>query len=101
MGSALSHCLESLLQKADQRLSDALVAVAAEARSVPGDTYQALWTENLTGFFRTTTDPPAEQAKAFQIPRRKSCAFAKSVGFQGTGFGAPLCASKWRSPKPC
>ena len=63
-----SRCLESLLQKADQRLSDALVAVAAEALSIPGDTSQALWRENLTGFSAL----------------RNSCAFAKSVGFQGT-----------------
>jgi hypothetical protein len=45
-----------------------------------------LWRENLTKFYRTTSDP-RQQAHRFRAERRQACAFAKSVSFQGTGYG--------------
>ena len=83
---AESRCLAEALQAADRRLEAALARVAAEAASVPGDTFKPLWRENLTGFYRTSADPK-QQAEAFRAERRQVCAYAKSVSFQGTGYG--------------
>jgi hypothetical protein len=48
---------------------------------------QALWQETLKGFYKTSADP-MQQADAFRTNRRSVwCAYAKSVGFQGTGCG--------------
>jgi len=79
-------CVIAALQAMDQRLEQALEAVALEARAVPSDVFQTLWRDNLTGFYNTSADP-AEQAAAFRNERRKVCAYAKSVAFQGTGYG--------------
>lgn len=81
-----SRCVREALQRADRKLEAALARVAAEAASVPGDTFAALWRDNLTGFYRTSTDP-RQQAEAFRTERRRVCAYAKSVSFQGTGYG--------------
>ena len=83
---AESRCVRDALQTADGRLDAALAQVAREAASVPGDTFAALWRENLTGFYRTSADP-RQQAEAFRAERRQVCAYAKSVSFQGTGYG--------------
>jgi uncharacterized protein YecT (DUF1311 family) len=80
------RCLEMALNTADQQLVKAFRAVASEAISVSGGSYKALWKENLEGFYRTSSDPK-QQAMAFRSARRSACAFAKSVGFQGTGYG--------------
>jgi hypothetical protein len=80
------RCVMEALQTADSKLGAALARVAAEASSVPGDTFAALWRENLTGFYRTSADPK-QQAEAFRAERRRVCAYAKSVSFQGTGYG--------------
>ena len=69
-----------------RQLLQALTAVAREAKQVPGPTFQTLWRGNLTGFYRTSADP-LQQAEAFRANRRAVCAYAKSVGFQGTGYG--------------
>jgi hypothetical protein len=55
-------------------------------RSVPGFTLQDLWRGNLTRFYRTSADP-RQQAEPFRSNRRAVCAFATSIGFQGTGYG--------------
>ncbi len=78
--------MRNALQAADRRLETALARVVSEARSVPGATFAALWRDNLTGLYRTSADPQ-QQAEAFRSERRQVCAFAKSVGFQGTGYG--------------
>lgn len=83
---AETGCLRDALQVADKRLVTALARVASEAKAVPGNTFAALWRENLTGFYRTSADPQ-KQAEAFRSERRQVCAYAKSVGFQGTGYG--------------
>jgi len=83
---AESRCVIQALQTMDGKLSAALARVAAEASSVPGKTFAALWRENLIGFYGTSTDPK-QQAEAFRSERRRVCAYAKSVGFQGTGYG--------------
>jgi hypothetical protein len=62
------------------------MGVAKEAQQVPGPTFQALWRENLKSIYRTSADPQ-QQAEAFRANRRAVCAYAKSVGFQGTGYG--------------
>jgi hypothetical protein len=74
------------LKAADRKLEAALIGVVAEATSIPGETFEALWRENLTGFYRTSADPK-QQAEAFRAERRQVCAYAKSVSFQGTGYG--------------
>jgi uncharacterized protein YecT (DUF1311 family) len=81
-----TRCLIKALEASDRRLQQALMGVSKEAQQVPGPTFQALWRENLTGFYRTSTDP-AQQAEGFRATRRAMCAYAKSVGFQGTGYG--------------
>ena len=49
--------------------------------------FSTLWRDNLTGFFQTSADPH-EQFKRFQAERRQICAYAKSMAFQGTGYGS-------------
>lgn len=80
------RCLEMALNTADQQLVEAFKAVAIEATSVSGASYEALWKENLEGFYRTSSDPK-QQAAAFRSARQSACAYAKSIGFQGTGYG--------------
>ena len=79
-------CVIAALKAMDQRLEQALEAVAQEARAVPSEVFQTLWRDNLIGFYNTSADPAA-QAAAFRDERRKVCAYAKSVAFQGTGYG--------------
>ncbi|MBC1262230.1 DUF1311 domain-containing protein [Synechococcus sp. BSF8S] len=81
-----TRCLMEALEAVDRELEKALVRVASEAGQVPSETFQTLWRDNLTGFYQTSADPK-EQAKAFRAERRKVCAYAKSVSFQGTGYG--------------
>ena len=81
-----SRCVMKALQTLDRKLEAAMARVAAEAASSGDKTFRALWRENLTGFYRTSSDPK-EQAAAFRAERRRVCAYAKSVSFQGTGYG--------------
>jgi len=81
-----TRCLIKALEASDSQLQQALMGVAKEAKQVPGPTFQALWQENLKGFYKTSADP-MQQAEAFRANRRAVCAYAKSVGFQGTGYG--------------
>ena len=81
-----TRCLIKTLEASDRQLQQALMGVAKEAQRVPGPTFQALWRENLKGFYSTSADP-MKQAEAFRANRRAVCAYAKSVGFQGTGYG--------------
>jgi uncharacterized protein YecT (DUF1311 family) len=81
-----TRCLIKELEASDRQLMQALMAVAKEAQQVPGAPFQALWRQNLTGFYGTSADP-LKQAEAFRANRRAVCAYAKSVGFQGTGYG--------------
>ncbi|QPN62602.1 lysozyme inhibitor LprI family protein [Synechococcus sp. CBW1004] len=87
---AETRCVMGALQAKDRELEKALVRVASEARQVPSETFQTLWRDNLTGFYKTSADPN-EQARAFRAERRKVCAYAKSVSFQGTGYGTTRC----------
>ena len=81
-----TRCLIKALEASDRQLQQALMGVAKEAQQVPGPTFQALWRENLKSTYRTSADPQ-QQAEAFRANRRAVCAYAKSVGFQGTGYG--------------
>ena len=81
-----TRCVMEALQAKDRELGKALARVASEARQVPSETFQTLWRSNLTGFYKTSADPN-EQSRAFRAERRKVCAYAKSVSFQGTGYG--------------
>lgn len=81
-----TRCLIKALEASDRQLQQALIGVAKEAQQVPGPTFQALWQENLKGFYGTSPDP-LKQAEDFRAHRRAVCAYAKSVGFQGTGYG--------------
>jgi hypothetical protein len=74
------------LEARDRQLQQALLGVAKEAQLIPGPTFQAFWQENLEGFSKTSADP-MQQAEAFRANRRAVCAYAKSVGVQGTGDG--------------
>ncbi|NQV09662.1 MAG: DUF1311 domain-containing protein [Cyanobacteria bacterium] len=81
-----SRCLVKALRTLDQELEEALVGVAKQAEAVPGDDFQGLWRDNLTKVLRTSPDP-IKQAQAFRRERRKVCAYAKSLSFQGSGYG--------------
>ncbi|WP_087067862.1 lysozyme inhibitor LprI family protein [Cyanobium sp. NIES-981] len=81
-----TRCLIQVLEAVDRSLETALMGVATEAAGVPSDTFQSLWRDNLTNFYRTSADPK-EQAEAFRSERRKVCGYAKSMAFQGTGYG--------------
>lgn len=81
-----TRCLMKALEASDRQLQKALAGVAQEAKGVPGATFQSLWRENLKGFAGTSPDP-VKQAESFRANRRAVCAYAKSVGFQGTGYG--------------
>jgi len=81
-----TRCLIKALEASDRQLQQALMAVAKEAQQIPGPTFQTLWRDNLKGFYKTSADPK-QQAEAFRANRRAVCAYAKSVGFQGTGYG--------------
>lgn len=81
-----TRCLIKALEASDRQLQQALIAVVKEAKRVPGATFLTLWRENLTSFYSTSSDP-LQQAEAFRSNRRAVCAYAKSVGFQGTGYG--------------
>lgn len=83
---AETRCVIEALESLDAKLKTALTAVARAAADEPGERFLPLWRENLTGFHRTTADP-RRQAEAFRRERRAVCAFAKSLGFQGTGYG--------------
>jgi hypothetical protein len=83
---AETRCLIQALTSLDQQLDRASARVTAEAASIPGETFRTLWRDNLTNVYQTSADP-RQQAAAFRSERRKVCAFAKSVGFQGTGYG--------------
>jgi hypothetical protein len=82
---AETRCVIEALKGMDTKLETALAAVATEAAGVPGERFLPLWRENLTGFYRTSPDP-RQQAEAFRRERRAVCAYAKSLGFQGTGY---------------
>ncbi len=81
-----TRCLIKALEASDRELQQALMGVAKEAQQIPGGTFQTLWRNNLKGFYKTSADP-TQQAEAFRTNRRAVCAYAKSVGFQGTGYG--------------
>jgi hypothetical protein len=84
--AAETRCVIDALKDLDQTLDTALAAVARTAAQEPGETFLPLWRESLTGFYSTSADP-RRQAEAFRRERRAVCAYAKSVGFQGTGYG--------------
>jgi hypothetical protein len=61
-------------------------AVARDAAEMPGGTFLPIWTDSLTGFFNTTTDP-LKQFEAFKAARATACVYMNSLALQGTGFG--------------
>ena len=82
----LNRCLDQALPQSDADLLRELKQVALDAAEVPGAMFSTLWRDNLTGFFQTSADPK-EQFQRFQAERRQICAYAKSMAFQGTGYG--------------
>ena len=82
----ISECVQAELGRKDEALKQAMQAVAREAAAVPGDNFQALWEENLTGFFKASTNPE-QQYDDFRAARLKACAYMNSLAFQGTGYG--------------
>ena len=74
------------LKALDVKLETALADVAKQAAAEPAEKFLPLWRDNLTDFYKTTADP-RRQAEQFRRERRAVCAYAKSVGFQGTGYG--------------
>ena len=83
---AHTRCLINALSAMDRDLNRALKQVAKEAEGGPSEMFRTLWRDNLTSFYNTSPDP-LQQAKRFRAERRRICAFAKSIGFQGTGYG--------------
>ena len=83
----LNRCLDQALNQSDADLLRELRQVARDAAEVPSPVFSTLWRDNLTGFFQTSADPK-EQFQRFQSERRQICAYAKSMAFQGTGYGS-------------
>jgi len=83
----LNRCLDQAMSQSDADLLRELKQVALNAAEVPSTMFSTLWRDNLTGFFQTSADPQ-EQFKRFQAERRQICAYAKSMAFQGTGYGS-------------
>ena len=83
----LNRCLDQALNQSDADLLRELRQVARDAAEVPSPVFSTLWRDNLTGFFQTSADPK-EQFQRFQAERRQICAYAKSMAFQGTGYGS-------------
>ena len=83
----LNRCLDQALNQSDADLLRELRQVARDAAEVPSTVFSTLWRDNLTGFFQTSADPK-EQFQRFQAERRQICAYAKSMAFQGTGYGS-------------
>ena len=83
----LNSCLDQALRKSDADLLRALQQVARNAAEVPSTAFASLWKQNLTGFFKTSANA-RDQFNRFQSERRKLCAYAKSMSFQGTGYGS-------------
>jgi len=69
-----------------QALKQAMQAIATEAAAVPSEAFLPLWSDTLTGTFKSSADP-AVQYEQFRAARSKACVFMNSLAFQGTGFG--------------
>jgi uncharacterized protein YecT (DUF1311 family) len=82
----LSVCTRANLERKDVQLKQAMQAVARDAAEMPGGTFLPIWTDSLTGFFNTTTDP-LKQFEAFKTARQNACVYVNSLALQGTGFG--------------
>jgi len=82
----LSVCTRANLERKDAELKQAMQAVARDAAEMPGGTFLPIWTDSLTGFFNTTTDP-LKQFEAFKAARQTACVYMNSLALQGTGFG--------------
>ena len=82
----LSVCTRANLERKDAELKQAMQAVARDAAEMPGGTFLPIWTDSLTGFFNTTTDP-LKQFEAFKAARATACVYMNSLALQGTGFG--------------
>ena len=82
----LSMCTRANLERKDAQLKQAMQAVANDAADMPGGTFLPIWTDSLTGFFNTTTDP-LKQFEAFKAARATACVYMNSLALQGTGFG--------------
>ena len=83
----LNLCLDQALNQSDADLVRELKQVVRDAAEVPSPVFSTLWRDNLAGFFQTSADPK-EQFQRFQAERRQICAYAKSMAFQGTGYGS-------------
>jgi hypothetical protein len=83
----LNRCLNQALRQSDADLLEELKQVALDVAEVPSTVFSTLWRDNLTDFYQTSADPQ-EQFKRFQAERRQICAYAKSMAFQGTGYGS-------------
>ena len=83
----LNRCLDQALRQSDADLLRELKQVALDVAEVPSTVFSTLWRDNLTDFYQTSADPQ-EQFKRFQAERRQICAYAKSMAFQGTGYGS-------------
>ena len=83
----LNRCLDQALRQSDADLLRELKQVAVDVAEVPSTVFSTLWRDNLTDFYQTSADPQ-EQFKRFQAERRQICAYAKSMAFQGTGYGS-------------
>ena len=82
----LSRCISTALQRKDAELLAGFQRLAAQVAEVPSPVFNTLWRDNLTGFFQTSADPKIQLGR-FQAERKKVCAYAKSMAFQGTGYG--------------
>jgi len=83
----LNRCLDQALRQSDAYLLRELKQVALDVAEVPSTVFSTLWRDNLTDFYQTSADPQ-EQFKRFQSERLQICAYAKSMAFQGTGYGS-------------
>jgi uncharacterized protein YecT (DUF1311 family) len=81
-----TRCVRTELAQKDKQLQQAMQTIASDAAAVPSEQFPLLWSDTLTGFFKTSADPQ-QQFEQFKAARLKACAYMNSLAFQGTGFG--------------
>lgn len=81
-----SDCVGRLLERTDADLLQAMQLIKTKVDQEPSDTFAESWSDQLTSFFKISTNPD-QQFEAFRKARRQACIYMNSMTLQGTGFG--------------